>query len=110
MTKTLYIIIGAIVTLLPASQSLGQQGQQEQQGTVLRIPYQAEHRGLRQPSAALRASLRFSATLLVFRQCPRGNVWWPSGSWPARLLHPVLWSSRGLTSIMYWFRSPLSLP
>ena len=33
MTKTLYIIIGAIVTLLPASQSLGQQ-----------IPYQAEHR------------------------------------------------------------------
>jgi hypothetical protein len=44
MTKTLYIIIGAIVTLLPASQSLGQQGQQEQQGTVLRIPYQAEHR------------------------------------------------------------------
>src|SRR6516165_4254197 len=33
MTKTLYIIIGAIVTLLPASQSLAQQ-----------IPYQAEHR------------------------------------------------------------------
>src|SRR6516164_2304217 len=44
MTKTLYIIIGAIVTLLPASQGLGQQEQQGQQGTVLSIPYQAEHR------------------------------------------------------------------